>query len=165
MKAKYAYLCTSGCCRLVKLCSSWDDGATAGNSLENRFPEHLAVTLSRCVGCQECQQIFVPSGHFLILERTKNRRVLSQVNKGDGPGLSLWNEFIVNYPLVIEETHEHGLELRARHARWILCFPVHALAFCFRVVLKAPRVITGNGPINISALCTRSDEMWRRRCF
>jgi len=58
VKAKFAYLCTSGCCRLrntllVKLCTSWDDGATAGNSLENRFPECLAVTFSRCVGCQE----------------------------------------------------------------------------------------------------------------
>jgi hypothetical protein len=26
-----------------------DDGATAGNSLENRFSEHLAVTFSRFV--------------------------------------------------------------------------------------------------------------------
>jgi hypothetical protein len=32
-------------------------------SLENRFPEYLAVT-SHCTGCQERQQIFVPSGHF-----------------------------------------------------------------------------------------------------
>jgi hypothetical protein len=41
-KAKFAYLCTSGCCRLrntllVKLCTSWDDVSTAGNRLENRF--------------------------------------------------------------------------------------------------------------------------------
>jgi hypothetical protein len=52
-------------------------------SLKNHFPEYLAVTLSRCVGCQECQQIFVPSGHFLILERAKNLTGLSQVNKVD----------------------------------------------------------------------------------
>jgi hypothetical protein len=32
-------------------------------------PEYLAVTLSRCIGCHECQQIFVPSEKFLILER------------------------------------------------------------------------------------------------
>jgi len=69
-KAKFANLCTNGCCRLrntllVKLCTSWDDGAIAGNSLENRFPEYLAVTFSRCAGCQKGQQIFVPSGHFL----------------------------------------------------------------------------------------------------
>jgi hypothetical protein len=78
MKAKFAYLCTSGSSRLqntllVKLCTSWDDGATGGNSLENRFPEYLAVT-SRCVGCQEFQQIFVSSEHFLILERANNRK-------------------------------------------------------------------------------------------
>jgi hypothetical protein len=53
----------------------------------NRFPENLAATLSRCAGCQECQQIFIPSGHCLILEIAKNRRGLSQVNKVDGPFL------------------------------------------------------------------------------
>jgi hypothetical protein len=79
VKAKFACLCTSGCCRirntlLVKLCISWDDG------LENRFPEYLAVA-SHCIGCQEYQQIFVPSGNVLILERPKNCRGLSQVNK------------------------------------------------------------------------------------
>ena len=92
MKAKFAYLCTNGCCRLrntllVKLCMSRDDGATAGNSLENRFREYLAVTSSRCVGCQKGQQIVVPSGHFLILERAKNRRGVSQAIKVDGPFL------------------------------------------------------------------------------
>jgi hypothetical protein len=61
---KNADLFTSGCCRvrnalLVKLCTSWGDDA----SPENRFQEYLAVT-SRWVGCQECQQIFVLSGHF-----------------------------------------------------------------------------------------------------
>jgi hypothetical protein len=71
----------------VKLFTSRDDGATAGNSLENRFPEYFAVTFSRCVGCEKGQQIFVLSGHFLILERAKNRRGLSQVNKVDGPFL------------------------------------------------------------------------------
>jgi hypothetical protein len=42
---------------------------------------------------------------------------------------------------------------------WILCFPLHALSFGFRVVLKTPRFITGNNP----ALRKRSDEMksWR----
>ena len=72
VKAKFAYLCTSGYCRLrntllVKLCTSWDNSATAGNSLENHFPEYLAVTFSRCVGCQKGQQIFVPSGHFFLI--------------------------------------------------------------------------------------------------
>jgi hypothetical protein len=43
-----------------------DDGATAGNILENRFSEYLAVTLSCFVWCQKGQQIFVPSGQFLI---------------------------------------------------------------------------------------------------
>jgi len=63
--------------------------ATAGNSLENSFLEYLAVTFSRCVGCQKGQQIFVPSDHFffLILERAKNRRGLSQLNKVEGPFL------------------------------------------------------------------------------
>jgi hypothetical protein len=92
VKEKFPYLCTSSCCSLwntllVKLCILWNDGATAGNSLENCFPEYLAVTLSRCVGCQEYQQIFVPLGHFLILERAKNSRGLSQVNTVDGPFL------------------------------------------------------------------------------
>jgi len=92
VKPIFAYLCSSGCCRLrntllVKLCTSWDDGATAGNSLENRFPEYLAVMFSCCTGCQKGQQIFVFSGHFLILEKAKNRRGLSQVNKVDGPFL------------------------------------------------------------------------------
>jgi hypothetical protein len=90
VKAKFAYLCTSGCYRLrntliMKLCTSWEDGATAGINQENRFPEYLAVSFSRSVGCQEGGQIFVPSGHFLILEIAKNRRGLSQVNKVDGP--------------------------------------------------------------------------------
>jgi len=90
VKATFAYLCSNGYCPLrnaflVKLRTSWDDGATAGNSFENRFSEYLAVTFSRCVGCQKGQQIFVPSGHVLILERAKNRRGLSQVNKVDGP--------------------------------------------------------------------------------
>jgi hypothetical protein len=62
-----------------------DDGATAGNSLENNFPEYLPVTLSRCVGRQESHQMFVPSEHFIILKRAKNRRGPSQVNKVDGP--------------------------------------------------------------------------------
>jgi hypothetical protein len=92
VKAKLAYLCTNGCCslqntRFVKLCTSWDGGATAGNRLKNRFPEYLAVTFSRCVECQKGQQTFVPSGHFLILERAKNRRCVGQVNKVDGPFL------------------------------------------------------------------------------
>jgi hypothetical protein len=48
-------------------------------SLENRFPEYLAVT-SR-VGCHEYQQIFVSSGHFLILKGAKNCKGISQVTK------------------------------------------------------------------------------------
>jgi hypothetical protein len=43
------------------------------NSLEICFPEYLALTL-RCVLFQECHKIFYPLGHFLILERTKNRK-------------------------------------------------------------------------------------------
>ena len=50
-----------------------DDGATASSSLENRVPEYLTVMFSRCVGCQKGQQIFVPSGHFLILEEQKSQ--------------------------------------------------------------------------------------------
>jgi hypothetical protein len=70
--ANCAYLYSSGCCRLrnallVKLRTSWDDSATAGNSQQSRFPEYLTVTLSRCVGCQECQQVFLLSGQFLIV--------------------------------------------------------------------------------------------------
>ena len=89
VKAKFGYMCTNGCCRLrntllVKLCTSWDDGATYGNSLKNRFLEYFAVKFSRFVGYQKGQQTFVHSGHFLISERAKNRRGLNQVNKVDG---------------------------------------------------------------------------------
>jgi hypothetical protein len=55
--------------------------------LKKIFPKFFSAAFSRCVGCQEGQQIFVPSEHFLILERAKNRRGLSQVNKVDGPFL------------------------------------------------------------------------------
>jgi hypothetical protein len=55
-------------------------------SLENHFPEYLTVT-SRCAGCEESPQTFVPSGHFLILERAKNHRRLSHINKVHGPFL------------------------------------------------------------------------------
>jgi hypothetical protein len=76
VKAKFAALCTSHCYRfrntfLVMLCTSWDDGATAGNSRENRFPEYLAVTLSRCVVCEECQQTFVLQDIFYFLNEPK----------------------------------------------------------------------------------------------
>jgi hypothetical protein len=89
VKAKFAYPCTSGCCRLrksllVKLCASQDDGVTAGNSFENRFPEYLAVS-SRCVGCH--QQIFVPSENSFNFGKSKKSQGLSQVNKVDGPFL------------------------------------------------------------------------------
>jgi len=95
-KAKFAYLYTNGCCRLrntllVKLCTLWDGGATAGNSLENRFPGIARSKFSRCVGCQKGQKIFVPSGHFLILGRAKNRRGLSQVNKVG------WSIFVMEF--------------------------------------------------------------------
>jgi hypothetical protein len=54
LKSKFAYMCTNGCCCLrnnflVKPCTLSEDGATAGNSLENRFPEYHAVAFSRCV--------------------------------------------------------------------------------------------------------------------
>jgi formate hydrogenlyase subunit 6/NADH:ubiquinone oxidoreductase subunit I len=39
---------------------------------ENRFMEYLAIMLSRCIGCQECQKTFVPSGH-LSFERAKKQ--------------------------------------------------------------------------------------------
>jgi hypothetical protein len=58
--------------------------ASLPESLENRLLEHLAITVSRCDGCQECQQIFVSSGHFLILERAKNISGLTQVSEVDG---------------------------------------------------------------------------------
>jgi hypothetical protein len=87
MKAKFAHLYTSGCCFLwntlcVKLCASWNYGTTARNSLENCFSEYLAATL-RCVGCHECRQVLSLQGISLILERTKNHKGLSQLNKVD----------------------------------------------------------------------------------
>jgi hypothetical protein len=75
-------LCTSDCCRFpnalpVKLC-------TAGNSLENRVPEYLAVT-SRCVGRQECQQIFFPSGNIQLFERAEHIGRLNEASLVAGP--------------------------------------------------------------------------------
>jgi hypothetical protein len=57
----------------VTLCSSWDSGATAGNSLENRFPEYLAVRFSLGVGCQKVQKIFVPAGHFFNFGKSQSQ--------------------------------------------------------------------------------------------
>jgi hypothetical protein len=79
VEANFACLFTSGCRRFrnipfVKLCTFRDDGPTAGSSLDNCFLQHPAVTFSRCVGCQECQQIFIPPGHFLILEKAKKKK-------------------------------------------------------------------------------------------
>jgi hypothetical protein len=53
---------------------------TTGRSFANRFPECRAAKLTSCIRCQDCQQIFVPSGNFLILESAKNRKGLSKVN-------------------------------------------------------------------------------------
>jgi hypothetical protein len=90
VEAKFAYLFTSGSrlriTLLDKLCTLRDDGATAGSSLESRFPEYLTVS-PRCVGCQECQHVSFPSGYSLILERAKNHRRLSQTSKVAGPVL------------------------------------------------------------------------------
>jgi hypothetical protein len=40
--------------------------------------------------------------------------------------------------------------------RWILCFPLHALSFCFQVVMKTPRFITSNDPIKTSLHCVKN---------
>jgi hypothetical protein len=78
--------------------------------------------------------------------------------------LSLCNELIVNYPLVIEERHKHGLDLRPRHA----CFFARGEFCVFNCMLC--RFVSGSyckhrvsSPVmtlsNISALPKRSDEM------
>jgi hypothetical protein len=96
VKAKFADLCTSGFCRLrstllVKLCTSSNGGATAGNSLEIPFPEYFAVNLSRCVGCQECQQILVSSGSLFVKDfLDRNSQSL------DGPVRPVFGSFLPN---------------------------------------------------------------------
>jgi hypothetical protein len=100
MKAKLAYLRISGCCRLrntllIKLCTSWDYNITAGNSLENRFPEYLVVT-SRCAGCQECQQIFGRSGHFFNSGKSQ---------KLQGAKLGVWSIFVMDFLARNSRTH------------------------------------------------------------
>jgi hypothetical protein len=72
VKAKFAYLCTNSCCRLrntvlMKQCNSSDDGATARHSLENYFPEYLAVTFSCCVG--SLLPIFTQNLVFILCTR------------------------------------------------------------------------------------------------
>lgn len=47
---------------------------------------------------------------------------------------------------------QHGFEQRMRHTRflwtrWILCFPLHGLGFCFRIILETPYFPTSNNPI------------------
>jgi len=91
VKTKFVYLCTSGCCRLrntllVKLNTSWDNGG-----LENRFPEYLEITFSRYVGCQKCQQIFVPSGYFFNFGKSQK----SQGAKSGGTGG--WSIFVTQF--------------------------------------------------------------------
>jgi hypothetical protein len=74
---------------------------------------------------------------------------------------------MVSYPLVVEETHKHGLEPRGRHAGLCVCVcvppPPPGGEFCvfyvilwrfFRVVLKTPRFITGNDPIKSESYVT-----------
>ena len=96
VKAKFAYLCASSCCHLrntlfVKLCISWDDCATARNSLENHFLEYLAVTFSRCVRCQKGQEIFVPSGHFFNFGKSQKLRGAKSCEKGG------WSVFVMEF--------------------------------------------------------------------
>jgi hypothetical protein len=78
VKEKSAYLCTGSCCDLrniplVKLCTLWHNGATAGNNLDSRFLE-FTVT-SHCIGCQEYQHIFVPKwmAFFNLEKRQKSK--------------------------------------------------------------------------------------------
>jgi hypothetical protein len=64
--------------------------------------------------------------------------------------LSLCNEFIVNYPLVIEEAHKQVLNCELDvlfSAKVNSGFPLRVLAFCFQVVLKTSRFLTGNDSI------------------
>ena len=86
VKVKCVYLCINGCCHLrntllVKLCTSWDEGATAGNSLEIRFPEYVALTFSCWVEFQKGLQIFVPSGHFSISSPIMTQSNISALRK------------------------------------------------------------------------------------
>jgi hypothetical protein len=74
VKAKFVYLFSSVSSRVLKLRTLRDDGATAGNNPENRFPEYLTVT-SRC---------FAPDRNVADLYHC---RWLSQVNKLDCPFL------------------------------------------------------------------------------
>jgi hypothetical protein len=77
VEAKFAYLCTGGSCRLR-------------NALLRETMLPLRDTVLKLVfrnTSQECWHICAPSGHFLILERAKNRKGLSRVNMMDGPFL------------------------------------------------------------------------------
>jgi hypothetical protein len=80
MEENYAYQCTSGSCRLrntplMRLCTSRDDGAAGGNSLDDHFPEYGTLT-SLYVGCQECLHILSIQDISLILECGENRNGL-----------------------------------------------------------------------------------------
>jgi formate hydrogenlyase subunit 6/NADH:ubiquinone oxidoreductase subunit I len=59
--------------------------------LKSLFPGYFTVTLSHCIGCQECQQIFVPSGYFLILKKAKKLQV---AESGEESG---WSIFVMDF--------------------------------------------------------------------
>jgi hypothetical protein len=77
--------------------------------------------------------------------------------------LSLRNEFLVNYPLVIEETHKHGLELQVRRVLFSAevnsVFTTTASSGILFVVFENHISSLVMILSNISALCKRSDEM------
>ena len=92
VKAKFAYLCTNGYSRLrnallLKLCTSWDDCAICRKQSWKSFSGISSSNVFTLRWMSESSANLCPLEHFLILERAKNRRELSQANKEDGPFL------------------------------------------------------------------------------
>jgi hypothetical protein len=65
----------------------------------------ISINIDR-FGCKECQQIFVPSAHFLILERANNDSGLSQANKLDDPFLK-WISYIGTRKILMQHVWKH----------------------------------------------------------
>ena len=76
VKANFAYLVITGCCEfqrtgLMKLCSSWDDGAIARNVLGAHFPELFQNVFTRSWMSGMPENLCL-SRYFSVWEMAKN---------------------------------------------------------------------------------------------
>jgi hypothetical protein len=125
-----------------------------------------------CAGALSCWRIHLSGQSSGLFFRTDSRNLVSTSNFVTMliHRLPLCNKIVVDYPIVVEQTHKHGLELRARYAcffgRGEFCV-FHCMLWRFLSGSYCKHHVSSHVMIlsNISALCKRSDEMWSRRFF